>query len=262
MAAKRFVSFLSSLLVLGLAITFVIKFAGPNLLRQYISYGIGDCKTIPILCMQPEEKVFLPEVNKEYRDTLVLQNFPKFSISVPKGFALVQELIKRKYYKKKHAFNDAVIYLLYQEPNTFIKLYPDVQKQGVKDNYEFIRRLMYANLSRVDNITEAFFIIMKSVFTPDIGNQNIAKMINFEIENKKGFISYILAKPMALAIGSQTTTLRSDNYFDCNVLDNRGNFFKVYIKDKGSRLDLNNVFTIISTLKPVNVGSLAALSTS
>ena len=247
MAAKRFVSFLSSLLVLGLAITFVIKFAGPNLLRQYISYGIGDCKTIPILCMQPEEKVFLPEVNKEYRDTLVLQNFPKFSISVPKGFALVQELIKRKYYKKKHAFNDAVIYLLYQEPNTFIKLYPDVQKQGVKDNYEFIRRLMYANLSRVDNITEAFFIIMKSVFTPDIGNQNIAKMINFEIENKKGFISYILAKP--------------NNYFDCNVLDNRGNFFKVYIKDKGSRLDLNNVFTIISTLKPVNVGSLAALST-
>ncbi len=77
---------------------------------------------------------------------------------------------------------------------------------------------------------------MKSIFTPDIGNQHIAKMIKFKIGDKKGFINYNMAKPI--------------NYFDCNVLDEKGNFFKVYIKDKGARLDLNNVFAIISTLKP------------
>jgi hypothetical protein len=79
---------------------------------------------------------------------------------------------------------------------------------------------------------------MKSVFTPDVGNQSIAKMIRFQLTNYKGFINYSMAKP--------------DNYFDCNVFDTDGDFFKVYIKDIGANLDLNNVFAIISTLKLVH----------
>jgi len=217
---------------------FIIKFSGPSILRQYISYGIGNCKTVPILCMQPDEKTLTPDLDKEYIDTLIPQRFPKMSISAPKGFNLVQELIKKVYYKKRHPENNAVIYLLRQRPGAFIKLYPDVQKQGIKNNYEFIRRLMYANLGKVNNVTDAFFIIMKSVFTPDIGPQTIARMIKFDLGDKRGFINYTMAKP--------------NNYFDCNVFDTEGNFFKVYIKDIGARLDLNNVFAIISTLKPVD----------
>jgi hypothetical protein len=235
MAAKRLVKYIAGAIVFCFCVAFVIKFAGPNLLRQYVSYGIGDCENIPILCMQPRDLIFLPEINREYLDTLIEHKFPKMSISSPRGFALVQELIKKDYYKKRHAYNRAIIYLLRQEPGAFIKLYPDVRKQGVRDNYEFIRRLMNANLGKIKNITDAFFTIMKSVFTPDIGNQKIAKMIKFEIADKKGFINYTMAKP--------------SNYFDCNVLDAQGNFFKVYIKDTGARLDLNNVFAIISTLK-------------
>ncbi|MDP2927505.1 MAG: hypothetical protein Q8N80_01735 [Candidatus Omnitrophota bacterium] len=238
MATKRFAKNSSRAILLIIALAFIIKFAGPNILRQYISYGIGNCKITPILCMQPEEKIFAPQINNEYLDTLVPHAFPKMSVCVPKGFALVQELIKKQYYKKRHANNKAVIYLLIQEPGGFIKLYPDVQKQGVRDNYEFIRRLMYAHLDQVNNITDAFFLVMKSVFTPDIGNQNTAKMIRFQIKDKKGFINYTMARP--------------DNYFDCNVSDADGNFFKVYIKDIGALLDLNNVFAIISTLRPVN----------
>jgi len=238
MAVNRFLKFLTSATIFILCLVFVIKFAGPNILRQYISYGIGDCKTIPILCMQPDEKTLAPELNKEYIDTLIPQKFPKMSISIPKGFNLVQELIKRRYYKKRHPENNAVIYLLRQEPYAFIKLYPDVQKQGIKDNYEFMRRLMYANLSKINNVTDAFFIIMKSVFTPDIGQQCICRMIKFELGDKRGFINYSMARP--------------NNYFDCNVLDPQGNFFKVYIKDTGARLDLNKVFAIISTLKPID----------
>jgi hypothetical protein len=238
MAAKRFGKYLSRAILLLIALAFIIKFAGPNILRQYISYGIGDCKATPILCMQPEDKIFTPQINNEYLDTLIPHTFPKMSVSVPKGFTLIQELIKKQYYKKRHPNNKAVINLLIQEPGAFIKLYPDVQKQGVFDNYEFIRRLMYASLGKIENITDAFFLIMKSVFTPDIGNQSTAKMIKFQLSDLKGFINYSMAKP--------------DNYFDCNVSDTAGNFFKVYIKDIGARLDLNNVFAIISTLKPVN----------
>ena len=95
---------------------------------------------------------------------------------------------------------------------------------------------MNATFDKTENISDAFFIIMKSVFTPDIGNQKIAKMIRFKIEDKDGFINYTMTKP--------------DNYFDCNILDTKGNFFKVYIKDIGGRLDLNKVFAIISTVKP------------
>ncbi len=238
MKTKRLTKFLISIPVFFLALLFVIKFAGPNILKQYISYGIGECLNIPILCMQPDEKILSPIISPEYLNSLVPQKFPKMSISVPKGFTLVQELVKKVYYKKRHVFNQATIYLLRQEPFAFIKLYPDVQKQGVKDNYEFIRRLMYANLEKTENITDAFFVIMKSVFTPDIGNQSIAKMIRFTINNKSGYINYTMAKPV--------------NYFDCNVLDAQGNFFKVYIKDTGAQLDLNKVYGILSTIKPVD----------
>ena len=238
MASKRFIKIFSRLILLIIALAFVIKFAGPNLLRQYISYGIGDCKTTPILCMQSEGKIFTPQIDNEYLNTFIPYVFPKMSVSVPKGFTLIQELIKKPYYKKRHLNNKAAIHLLIQEPGAFIKLYPDVQKQGINDNYEFIRRVINANLGKVENITDAFFLIMKSVFTPDIGNQSIAKMIRFELGDKKGFINYTMAKP--------------NNYFDCNVSDSSGNFFKMYIKDIGARLDLNNVFAIISTLKPVN----------
>ncbi len=256
MATKRFAKIFSRTILLIFALAFIIKFAGPNILRQYISYGVGDCRTTPILCMQPDEKVFTPQIDNAYLDTLIPQKFPKMSIAVPKGFTLIQELIKKQYYKKRHPHNNAVIYLLFQEPGAFIKLYPDVKKQAVNDNYEFISRLTNANLGKIESITDAFFLIMKSVFTPDIGNQSTAKMIKFQLEDKKGFINYTLIQP--LARGSQAlpdrqagTTLRS-NYFDCNVSDAQGNFFKVYIKDIGARLDLNNVFAIISTLKPVN----------
>lgn len=238
MTAKRFGNYLSRAILLIIALAFIIKFAGPNLLKQYISYGIGNCKITPLLCMQPEEKIFTPEIDNAYVDTLVKHVFPRMSISAPKGFSLIQELIKQKYYKKRHPNDQAVIYLLVQEPGSFIKLYPDVQKQGVTNNYEFIRRLMYAHLDQVNNITDAFFVVMKSVFTPDVGNQSTAKMIRFRLRNFIGFINYSMSKP--------------DNYFDCNVFDDNGNFFKVYIKDIGAHLDLNNVFAIISTLNPVN----------
>ena len=259
MKTNRLTKLITGLLALCLAIVFMIKFAGPNILRQYISSGIGGCKNIPILCMQPEEKFFSPVIDPEYLATLVPQKFPKMSIAIPKGFSLIQELIKKVYYKKRPNHNQAVIYLLRQEPLAFIKLYPDVQKQGVRDNKEFIDRLMRANLESVNNITDAFFVIMKSVFTPDIGNQSTAKMIKFKIQDKSGYINYTLTKPRILPFVSQIlprlqpeNAWQLNNYFDCNVLEADGNFFKLYIKDCGANLDLNNVFTIISTLKPVN----------
>jgi hypothetical protein len=235
---KKLSKYLILAFILIIAVAFVIKFSGPEILRQYISTGIGNCKTIPILCMQPEEKIFTPEIDNNYLATLVPQSFPKMTVFLPKGFTIIQELIKKTYYKRRHNQNKAVIYLLHQAPDDFIKLYPDVQKQGVKDNREFIKRVMYATLNKVDNISDAFFIVIKSIFIPDIGNQKIAKMIRFQIGDKNGFINYTLAKP--------------NNYFDCNVLDSKDNFFKLYIKDIGCRLDLNNVFAIISTLKSIN----------
>lgn len=225
-------------LILLSGVTFVIKFAGPNLLIQYISYGIGDCKQIPILCMEPDEKIIQPpiELSEAYLQELVPQKFPHMSILCPKGFTVVQELIKRPYYKKnKWLDNGRIIYLLYQEPGEFLKLYPNVKRQGINNNYEFMERLNSANLNKIKNITDAFFVIMKSVFTPDIGNQKIAKIIRFQTRQLKGFINYNLSWP--------------NSYYDCNIIDSEDNFYKVYIKDIGNKLDLNKVFTIISTVK-------------
>jgi len=238
MSAKRRRKYISNIIVLGLSIAFIIKFAGPNILRQYVIYGIGDCKNIPILCMAPGEKIIQSTtIENDYSQELVLQSFPQLSILCPKGFAITQELIKRPYYKK-HKWLDKgkIIYLLYQEPGEFLRLYPDVKKQGVKDNYEFMERLTSANLSKIENITDAFFVIMKSVFTPDLGDQKIVKMTRFQTQQFRGFLNYNLGV--------------ADSYYDCNILDAQDNFYKVYIKDKGNTLDLNKVFMIISTIKP------------
>ncbi|MDD5109385.1 MAG: hypothetical protein PHC29_07815 [Candidatus Omnitrophica bacterium] len=189
--------------------------------------------------MEPEAKVFQPqEPSENYLQELVPQKFPHMSILCPKGFTIVQELIKRPYYKKNRWLdNGRIIYLLYQEPGEFLKLYPDVKKQRVNNNYEFMERLNYANLSKVKNITDAFFVIMKSVFTPDLKNQRIVKMIKFQTHQFRGFINYNLCC--------------TDSYYDCNIIDTRDNFYKVYIKDIGNKLDLNKVFMIISSIKPI-----------
>ena len=239
MRLKSIVNFLTLGITLILGLGFVIKFAGPNLLKQYISFGIGDCKDIPILCMEPEEEIIRPQNPPEdYILALVPQEFTQMAVSCPKGFSLVQELIKKPFYKKNRWLDKgAAIYLLRQEPGAFLRLYPELRKQRINDNYEFLQRLTFANLNKVKNLTDAFFLIMKSVFTPDIGNQLTAKMIRFQMRGKKGFINYNLLLP--------------DNYFDCNIIDSRDNFYKVYIKDRGARLDLNKVFAIISTIKPL-----------
>jgi len=94
---------------------------------------------------------------------------------------------------------------------------------------------MFAKFNDIKTLTDAFFVIMKGIFIPNLGNQNNVKMIQLSIGDKRGFINYNLAKP--------------ENYFDCDIFNKNGDFFKVYIKDKGARLDLETVFAIISTLK-------------
>jgi len=61
---------------------------------------------------------------------------------------------------------------------------------------------------------------MKGIFTPDLGRQENVKMAQFKVASKRGFINYNLGQP--------------DNYFDCNVFNEKGVFFKIYIKDKGA----------------------------
>lgn len=96
--------------------------------------------------------------------------------------------------------------------------------------------MMFSRVSQINNLNDAFFVIMKSIFTPDLGNQNLVKMIQFEMEDKAGFINYTISPKF--------------NYFDCSVVNKEGDFFKVYIRDARCTLDLNKVITIISTLSP------------
>jgi len=223
-------------IILILAIVFVIKFGGPPTLKLYVSAGIGDCQEIPLLCMAPQEKIINPDIDKEYILKLLPYEFPKIKISIPPGFTVVQERIVKVYYKKrKRQHSGAVVYLLHQEPNFFINLFPQIRQQGVKDDYEFFSRMMYARLNDIKNLNDAFFVIVKSIFTPDLGTQRNVHMAEFELTDKKGFISYNLTG--------------KSRYFDCNIVNRDGHLFKLYIKDKDGVLDLDKVLAIVSTLK-------------
>ena len=221
-------------LLIGLAIAFVVKFGGPKLLRVYVEAGIGTCKKVPILCRVPEAEVISPKINKEFITELVPYKFSEMEIFIPKGFRVVKQLATRVYYKKKKDKDSgSIFYLLYEPKDFFVNLSPQVKAGGVSDDYEFLRRTMYARPDEVKNLIDAFFVVTKSLFIPDMGDQSNVIMTRFVIENKKGFLNYNLSP--------------GGNYFDFNMLDNQGNFFKVCIKDKQARLDLDKAFAIIST---------------
>lgn len=231
---KRLAKFLSLLFILILAIGFVAKFGLPGILKAYIQAGVGSCSNIPVLCMAPEPEEINFTVDKSYIQEFIPYHFPKLEIYLPRGFKVVQELIKKPYYKKRIPRAEPVIYLLHQGPDYFVTLFPQVKKINIDSNYLFLREIMSARESQLANLNAAFFLIMKGIFIPDLGDQRQAKMIRFRQEDKTGFINYNLSP--------------STNYFDCNVIDKEGDFFKIYIRDTRRELDLDKVIAIISTL--------------
>lgn len=226
------------LIVLSLGILFVIKFAGPSLLRLYVETGVGSCKDIPIFCMGTNQEIIKPSVNQGYLLELVRFDFnePIMEIFMPKNFTVYKNEEKEVYFRKfKRRPNQKVAYLLYRKPNFFINLFPEVTKAKVKDDYDFLMRTMNAKLNQINGIVDTFFVIMKGIFIPDLGDQSRVRMTRFAFDGKRGFINYNLSD--------------SINYFDCNILNSRGEFFKLYIRDPEATLDLDKVFTIISTIK-------------
>jgi len=232
---NRILKWLLTTIMLLLALIFVAKFGGPTFLQNYIKAGIGDCTSIPILCKSPEGEIIVSETNNTYLQECIPYKFPKVELCAPKGFKIVQELIKKPYYTKRKPRNgEPVIYLLHQPAGYFTKLYPNLNKVGITDNYTFLNSVMSAKVNHIDNVTDAFFVIMKGIFIPDLGDQNKAIMTKFKLKDKKGFLNYNLGD--------------KNNYFDCSIVDGKGEFFKIYIRDTQVKLDLDKVFTIISTI--------------
>ncbi len=233
---KKTLKFISTAFIFCLGIVFVAYFAGPNILKAYIEVGIGNCSKIPMLCKTPTQEITNPEIDKTYLATLIPYKFSKLSLSVPKGFAVIQELEKKPYYKKRlNHQKESVIYTFRQEPGYFIKLFPQIKREGIKDNYAFIKRMAYAKTEEIKNINDAFFVILKSIFTPDLGDQNKVISASFSMPDRKGFINYNL--------------FDKEYYFECNVVSEKGDFFKIYIRDNRASLDLKEILTIISTLE-------------
>ena len=233
---KRTAKAIALIIISILAAAFIIFFFGANLLKAYIKTGIGSCSKIPMLCKIPTQEIIKPEIDKVYLSTLIPHKFSKLSLFTPRGFAVIQELEKQPFYKKRLGQHKAsVIYTFRQDPGYFIKLFPQVKNAGVTNNYEFIKQLAFANTDGIKNINDAFFVILKSIFTPDLGDQNKVISASFVMPDRRGFISYNL--------------FDKEYYFECNVITENDDFFKVYIKDAGATLDLKEIFAIISTLE-------------
>lgn len=231
----------SYLLIIILALLFVIKFAGERFLKMYIEAGVGNCKNVPVLCMEPEKNTLYPSVDEDYINTqLIAYQFPKIKIKLPNGFNVVQELKKKIYYKRhEDEMGDfPIVYLLHQDPGFFLSLYPQLKKEGINDNYDFIKKMMETRLDKMRGLTDAFFIIMKGIFTPNLGNEKNLTTISFQLKDLKGFINYNLQEEA--------------NFFDCDIINSNDDFFKVYIKDKNKVLDLDKLFSVISTVKANN----------
>lgn len=232
--------FLKNLLI-GIILLFLLgvalKLASPALLKQYVIMGSGDCEKIPVLCAVPPAKPVAANIDQSFLSGLIPYKFEEVSALLPKGFIVVNERITKIYYKRNpRRHKQAVIYLLHENPNFFLGLFPQAAKFGIKNDYDFFKRLMYSSLNNINTIFDAFFVIAKSIFIPNLGGGKDTKILEFTIKDKKGFIAY---------------TLSGENYFDCNLFNQRGDFFKMYIKDKNHELDLDKVLTIISSISAI-----------
>jgi len=235
---EKILKFVSAALVLALGLVFVIKFGAPGILRLYVEAGMGDFGKSPILYIRPQTEIADPLINDVYLCGLLRYQLPQMEIFLPKEFKVVKELVSKVYYKKRREKNTgAVVYLLHENPDFFVTAFPQVNKSGIKNDYDFIKRVMYARSPDIKNLTDAFFVIMKGVFTPDIGKKTDIKIASFSIADKKGFITYSLDP--------------SGNYFDCNMVTAGGDFFKVYIRDKNASLDIDKLAAIISSIKRI-----------
>ncbi len=231
-----FLTYAYASVLLALALLFIAKFAGPSLLRLYIQGGLGDCSKMTVFCKLPWESFDNAAPDGEFIDSCIDYDFPKMSALAPRGFSVVHERITRVPHKKKvDRKDDSIIYFYHEGPDFFVNLFPQVKKTGISDDYKFIERVMNARFNEISTIADAFYVIVKGVFTPDLGkDQAQIRMARFAIAGKKGFINY--------SLGTEA------NFFDCNVIDKSG-YFKVYIKDKGRQLDINKVLFIVSTLR-------------
>lgn len=234
MAKKLFSKIVLTAIILVFSAFFVIKFGGPSILKFYIETGIGDCKKIPILCLSPGEEMANASVDEEYVRHLITYKFPKMSISAPVGFTLVQERIRKVYNKKRRQEpNDSILFIDRQDKDFLINLFPQLKKEGIVDDFGLMKHVMSAKIENIKNLTDTFFVILKSIFTPNLGDNNNIQMLLVSVGDKRCFVNYSLSE--------------SDNYFDINAFDKKGNYFKVYIKDAGAKLDLNKALAIIST---------------
>lgn len=236
MKIKWLEKFIYIFILLLAASAVVLKFSGHKLLQAYVKSGIGDCKNIPILCHAPDKKIISIDAVKRCPPKSAKQAISKTKICVPSGFTVVEEHIKRVYYKKrKWPEQQAMIYLLCQEPYFFPNLFPRLKEKGITSNFEFLKHTMAANADEIRDITSAFFVIMKSIFIPDLGDLARVKMIEFNSPDRRGFINYNISS--------------SGSYFDCNVTDGSDVLFKIYIRDKYSKLDLDTVMNLVSTVE-------------
>ena len=236
MRKKRFLKFITITLVFLASIAFVLKLSASRLLTAYLKTGIGDCAKIPILCSKPGNEILKMEVDSGILEEFIPYKFPRALVSAPKGFGVVQEAVKKVYYKKKkRVLSNAVVYILYEEPDFFVNLFPQLKKAGIGDDYAFLDRVMNADINQVKGLLDAFFVIIKGIFTPDLGDQATVKMARFAGSGMRGFINYNFTP--------------KGNYFDCNIFNQKGDYFKIYIRDVAGKLRLQEVFAIVSTAR-------------
>jgi hypothetical protein len=218
---------------------YIARFGGPAILRVYIQFGTAGIKKLAIFSCAPEEEITPPSINKKYLEELNLYRLRELEVRLPKTMKVVEGTISKTYYKKRSWRRDgSVAYLLCERPGFFVNLFPELNKQGVTDDYLFLSRTMNAKTEEIKTLSDAFFVVMKSIFTPDLGDQQNLKMVKFSWEGKRGFINYNL--------GSK------ESYYDCNLIDSEGNFLKLCIKDKSALLDLDKVLAIISSIKKIS----------
>lgn len=218
-----------------------MHFATPYYLRWSMGRKLSDK---PILNLAPEQQL-VPSVDADYLSLLNKQETSKFELCLPKGFKLYKEKNREKggmcsFIKKDGDDSTGVIIISYEQPGFFMGSFDSgtvekLKKLNIRNDYDYFGRVISARKEDTQNLLDAVFITIKDMISPRLGDEENLKIYKYESDQLRGYVS------------ANVTDLQSD--FSCDLFDNKNNYLHLMIRARDPILSLEQLSTIISTIK-------------
>lgn len=213
--------------------------ATPRIAKWYINKHVPDNLLLNIIPSEELNNI----INHDYLTSLQRHQFNTIEICLPAEFNVTRDKKQSVSLKRMSGDNlTGFILLSYHGPRYFLpsdkydkKTLNKLEKIGIKDDYDYFTKVVYSTKKEIKRQIDMVFIMIKDMyFAPFLDKKN-CKIYKYANKNQRG---YILAN---------VTASKTD--YGCYIFDQENNYFDMTVRTMEPVLSLEDVCTILSTLK-------------